>query len=127
LARCRFADDEEYSVIATLDVRAACWVRTLAVWLEWAYFEAALADPPASAPPETSAAVATIASVPIMALYIAISIWLGTTQTEQTWTFPNRLLCSASCCPPLTSMISLLPNRKNQSARAGKISIAVDR
>jgi hypothetical protein len=53
-----------------------------------AYFEAALADPPASAAPDTSSAAARITNVPvIVALYIADSIWFETTQTEQTWSF----------------------------------------
>jgi hypothetical protein len=73
-----------------------------------AYFEAALADPPASAAPDTSSAAARITNVPVMvALYIADSIWFETIQTEQTWKFPiddsvRRLVVPGEKADPLS-------------------------
>ena len=62
----------------TVWFEAACCAR--------AYFEGALADAPASARSDTTSAPERMASVPAMVaryLYIAVSIWFETTQTEQ--------------------------------------------
>ena len=145
------ADDEEYSVIAKSDVRAGRLLRTVATWVVWwEYFEAALADAPASARPDTSSAVARTASVPAMvALYIAVSIWFETTQTEQTWKLNRRKLNRLGSSKDLEvqktwkvsysttlfsvvlslpiSMIVLCWKRNNQSSNARKIGKTIGR
>jgi hypothetical protein len=137
------ADDEEYSVIAKSDVRAGRLVRTVATWVVWwEYFEAALADAPASARPDTSSAAARTASVPAMvALYIAVSIWFETTQTEQTWKFGSSkdleveqtwkvsystTLFGVVLSLPI-SMIVLCWKRNNQSSNDRKIGKTIGR
>jgi hypothetical protein len=137
------ADDEEYSVIAKSDVRAGRLVRTVATWVVWwVFFEAALADAPASARPDTSSAVARTASVPAMvALYIAVSIWFETTQTEQTWKFGSSkdleveqtwkvsystTLFGVVLSLPI-SMIVLCWKRNNQSSNDRKIGKTIGR
>jgi hypothetical protein len=78
-----FADDEEYSVIPTEVVRGLCAAATCFVWV---YFEAALADAPASARPCASRTIANITMMEPKTLDIAASIRSETTQTEQLWT-----------------------------------------
>jgi hypothetical protein len=137
------ADDEEYSVIAKSDVRAGRLVRTVATWVGWwEYFEAALADAPASARPDTSSAVARTASVPAMvALYIAVSIWFETTQTEQTWKFGSskdlevEQTWKVSYSTTLFGVVLSLPinmivlcwKRNNQSSNDRKIGKTIGR
>ena len=74
-------------MIATSGFRASRSLRTccvVATWLERPYFEAALADAPASAGLDASSATAATASVPVTRhLYMTASIWCETTQTEQ--------------------------------------------
>jgi hypothetical protein len=94
-----------------------------ATWLGWPYFEAALADAPASARPDTSIIATRIASVPLIAakdLSIAPSIWFETTQTEQAevsfFDDSVRVLLSL-----LLKLIPFLERRKNQPTSARKI------
>jgi hypothetical protein len=80
-----FADDEEYSVIPTEVVRGWCAAATCFVC---EYFEAALADAPASARPCASRTIANITMKKPRNLCIPASIRSETTQTEQLWSFP---------------------------------------
>jgi hypothetical protein len=122
--------DEEYSVIPISGLRTCRTVRTWdteAAWLGWPYFEAALADAPASARPDTSSAAARIASVPVMVgLYIPASIWFETTQTEQALISVCRRFLSTTLSAVLLSLwmklISFFEEGKNQSSDARKIS-----
>jgi hypothetical protein len=91
-----FADDEEYSVIPTEVVRGLCAAATCFVWV---YFEAALADAPASARPCASRTIANITMMEPKNLDIAASIRSETTQTEQLWTSLSTTLFGVLFCP----------------------------